>query len=105
MSNYKVIDRKGQEVYSAEPIHPGEILADELEARNILQKDFATRINMRPPHLNELLKGKRNFTPQIALRIESILDIDASFWVRAQGEYFLDTARLGRSEMEVVEMV
>lgn len=92
-------------MYSAEPVHPGEILADELEARSIIQKDFAALINMRPPHLNELLKGKRNFTPQIALRIESVLSIDASFWIRAQGEYFLDVARLERSEMEAVEMV
>ena len=105
MSTYKVINKEGQEVYSATPVHPGEILADELEARDIRQKDFAKLINMRPPHLNELLKGKRNFTPKIALSVESVLGINASFWVRAQGEYFLDLARLERSEMEAVEML
>lgn len=105
MPTYKVVNKEGQEVYSAAPVHPGEILFDELEARGILQKDFAERIDMRPPHLNELLKGKRNFTPQIALKIESVLGISASFWVRAQGEYFLDIARLERSQMEAVEMV
>ena len=105
MPTHKVINKKGQEIYSAEPVHPGEILSDEIEARDILQKDFAEQINMRPPHLNELLKGKRNFTPQIALKVESVLGISASFWVRAQGEYFLDIARLERSEMEAIEMV
>ena len=105
MPTHKIINKKGHEVYSAEPVHPGEILADEIEARDILQKDFAEQINMRPPHLNELLKGKRNFTPQIALEIESVLGISASFWVRAQGEHFLDIARLERSDMEAIEMV
>ena len=54
MPTYKVVNKEGQEVYSAAPVHPGEILFDELEARGILQKDFAERIDMRPPHLNEL---------------------------------------------------
>ena len=76
------------------------MLADELEARSIKQKDFAKQINMLPSHLNELLKGKINFTAQIALKVASALGINASFWMRAQGEYFLDVARLERSETE-----
>lgn len=105
MSSHKVIDNQGQEIHSAEPIHPGEMLIDELEARDISQKDFANQLGMRASHLNELLKGKRNFTAQIALKVESALGIGASFWMRAQGEYFLDVARLERSEMETLETV
>lgn len=32
MAAYKVVDKKGVEVQRAEPVHPGEILFDELEA-------------------------------------------------------------------------
>ena len=60
---------------------------------------------MRPSHLNELLKGKRNFTTQIALRVAEVLSISASFWLRMQGEYFLDVARLEETEMQHIEEV
>ena len=103
--DFKVVNQQGEALYSAEPIHPGEILSDELAARDLLQKDFAKQIEMKPSHLNELLKGKRNFTAQLALKVEAALGIEASFWMRAQGEYFLDVARLERSEMETLETI
>ena len=81
------------------------MLADELEARSIIQKDFAKQLDMRASHFNELLKGKRNFTAQIALRVEAALGVDAGFWMRAQGEYFLDVARLERSVTEALPTV
>lgn len=94
MAEHKVIDHQGNEVYSAEPIHPGEILFDELEAREIKQKDFASLIALRPSHLNELLHGKRNLTPVVALKLEKLLGISAGFWVRLQAEYDLENARM-----------
>ena len=103
MVNFKVVNQQGEEIYAPRPIHPGEVLADELEAREIKQKVFAEQINMRPSHLNELLKGKRNFTAQIALRVAKILSINASFWMRMQGEYFLDVARLEEAQMQDIE--
>ena len=103
--DFKVVNQQDEALYSAEPIHPGEILSDELEARDLLQKDFAQQLGMKPSHLNELLKGKRNFTAQLALKVETALGIEAGFWMRAQGEYFLDVARLERSDMEALETV
>lgn len=94
MAEYKVIDKNGNEVHSAERIHPGEILYDELEAREIKQKDFAQQLDMRAPHLNELLHGKRNINAVLALKLEKLLGISASFWVRLQAEHDLDKARL-----------
>lgn len=98
MDNYKVVDKQGNEVYGYEPTHPGEFLADEIEAMRITQKEFAAQLNMKPSHLNELLRGKRNITAPIALKLEDVLGISASFWMRAQGEYYLAIARLERKE-------
>ncbi len=98
--NYKVTNKHGNALYPPEPIHPGEILADELEAREIKQKTFASEVGLRPPHLNEIIKGKRNLTAQLALKIGRTLGIDASFWMRVQGEYFLDVARLEESQIQ-----
>ena len=103
--NFQVINEQGQEIHPSQPIHPGGVLADELEARAIKQKDFAQQIDMRASHLNELLKGKRNFTARIALRTGEALGISAHFWMRMQGEYFLDVARLEEAGIRHLEQV
>ena len=93
MSIYKVTDKKGKTITIDVMLHPGELLADELNAREIKQKDFATKINLQPPHLNDLLKGKRHVSARIALKIENELGIDASYWLRLQMAYDLAIAK------------
>ena len=75
------------------PIHPGGILKEELRERGIKQKAFAEMIGMRPTHLNALLHGSRNITPQLAARIEDVLHIPAQVWLNLQSNYNLDTIR------------
>lgn len=93
MRQYKVYGTKGNEIKSDVLLHPGKVLAEELEARNILQKDFAELLDLRPSHLNELLKGKRHFSALIAIKIEKHLGIDAAIWMRLQVDYDLKIAR------------
>lgn len=75
------------------PVHPGEILKAELKERGIKQKDFADMIGMRPSHLNALLHGSRNISPQLAQRIEYALGIPAQLWLNLQTNYNLDVIR------------
>jgi addiction module HigA family antidote len=93
MGEYKVIGKNGKEIYTDILYHPGELLSEELEARGIVQKDFAALVNMRPSHFNELLKGKRHISALLALKIEKELGIDAKFWMRLQVDYDLKNAR------------
>lgn len=79
------------------PTHPGEILADELEARNITQKDFAGQIGMQKSQLNEIIKGKRHINAELAILLEEALDVPAAYWLNAQQGYDLDLARQRRS--------
>ena len=74
--------------------HPGEAIKDELKARDIRQKDFALDIDMQPTMLNEVIKGKRSVTADIALLLEEALDIPADFWLRFQTQYEIDQARI-----------
>ncbi|MBR5925172.1 MAG: HigA family addiction module antidote protein [Bacteroidales bacterium] len=75
-------------------VHPGSILGEELKARNIRQKDFADAAGLQATHLSALIHGVRNFTPEIATKIESGLpEIPASFWMKLQAQYNLDKAR------------
>jgi antitoxin HigA-1 len=93
MSAYKVIGKNGKEIYSDVLLHPGEVLGEELAARGIAQKEFAELIEMRPPHLNELIKGKRHVSAILAIKLEKHLGIDAGFWLRLQIDYDLKIAR------------
>ena len=49
--------------YSFYPVHPGEIIKDEMEARKISQREFARQVDMSYTVLNELLNGKRSLSP------------------------------------------
>src|SRR5258706_10557555 len=93
MGVYKVIGKNGKEMETGAILHPGEVLGEELLARNIPQKEFADLVDMRPPHLNELIKGERHVSAILALKLEKQLGIGAAFWLRLQIDYDLKLAR------------
>lgn len=74
-------------------IHPGEILKEELEARNISQKDFAKAISVSYTMLNEILNGKRSITADFAILVEAALGTPAEHWLNMQARYNLQTAK------------
>lgn len=82
---------KAKDTYTT--VHPGEILREELESRGVKQKEFAATIGMPAPVLNDLVNGKRNFTPDIAILLEAALGKDAASWLRLQAERDLEVAR------------
>lgn len=93
MPEYKVIDANGKPVKTNTVLHPGTVIADELEARGILKKDFALQIGLQPSHLSDLLKGKRHVSAKLALQLEKHLGIEADLWLRLQMVYDLAIAR------------
>ncbi len=56
------------ELIPSKPIHPGEMLKDELQARGISQRKFAELIGVSYSVLNEVLNGKRPITTEYALK-------------------------------------
>jgi antitoxin HigA-1 len=93
MGAYKVIGSNGQELRTDVLLHPGEVLEMEIMARGLTKSKFAMDIKMYPSHMSDILKGKRNITEEIALKIESILGISAEFWMRLQVEYNISVLR------------
>lgn len=78
----------------AKAIHPGEILKDELEAREISQKDFATKLGIQPTQLNEIIKGKRGINTEHAVLIGKGLGMDPTIWQNLQSLYELDLVKI-----------
>lgn len=87
-------------LFPSEPIHPGELLRDELEARGISQAKLADIIGMSPSLLNEIINGKRAITTEYALLLEAALGIDSNFWLNTQADYNRQIAKSDVSFME-----
>ena len=75
------------------PIHPGEILGDELEEIGLSAKRLADVIEVPPNRLYQILAGKRNMTADTALRLGRYFGMSAAFWMNLQSAYELDLAR------------
>ena len=75
------------------PIHPGEILGDELEETCLSAKKLADLIEVPPNRLYQVLAGKRNITADTALRLSKYFGTSADFWMNLQTAYELDLAR------------
>lgn len=78
-----------------EATHPGVLIKDELDARQDLkQKDLAKELGVKASFLNEIIKGKRPVTADIAILLEKILEIPADYWMKFQSQYEIDKARI-----------
>ena len=84
MSDYKVVNSRGKEIFTDVLLHPGEILQMELAARNSKKTEFAALLGMKAVHFSELLHGKRHVGAATALKLQKLLDISAEYWMRIQ---------------------
>ncbi|TRU22404.1 MAG: addiction module antidote protein, HigA family [Microcystis aeruginosa Ma_MB_S_20031200_S102] len=86
------------------PIHPGEILADELEEINLDVSQLATRVNIPENELEQILKGQGNITGDISLKLGLFFNAGAEIWMNLQKVYELDIARekLGNTLEEII---
>jgi addiction module HigA family antidote len=79
----------------ARPVHPGEILKEEVEYRGISQGELAAQIGMSYKMLNHILNEHRPLTTQTAMLFEAALGIDSDLLMRIQLKY---NARIARQD-------
>lgn len=89
----KIFGGNGKQIRVNITLVPGEVLKEELEARNITQSAFAMEIGIYPSHFSDVLKGKRRLNASLALKLEEKLGISAEFWVGLQADYELSKER------------
>ena len=84
------------------PTHPGEMLLEEfLKPMGITQSDFAVRLGVSFPRLNEIIKGRRGVTPDTALRLAKVLGMSADFWLGLQLDWDLWNAMQSKQYAEI----
>ena len=75
------------------PIHPGEILKDELDELGISAAELARRIEVPANRVTQILAGRRAVTADTALRLARWFGTSAELWMNLQQTYELDLAR------------
>jgi addiction module HigA family antidote len=76
-----------------EPIHPGEILLEDvIKGLGITQHKLAVSMGVPPRRINEIVHGKRGITADTALRLAKYFGTSAELWTNLQSHHELDRA-------------
>jgi len=73
-------------------IHPGEHLAEELEALDLSAAELARKMNVPTNRVTQILNGTRSITGDTALRLAHFFGTSAQFWLNLQSLYDLRLA-------------
>ena len=73
-------------------IHPGEHLAEELEALDMSAAELARQIDVPTNRVTQILHGTRAITGDTALRLAHFFGTSAQFWLNLQSLYDLRLA-------------
>jgi addiction module HigA family antidote len=77
-------------------IPPGEVLAEELEARALTQSRLARLMHRPLQAINEIVRGRKRITGATALELADALGTSAELWIRLEADFELNKARLAR---------
>lgn len=79
--------------YGFRPVHPGELLKNEIEYRGISQRKLAAKMGMSYSVINEILNSHRPLTESNALLFEAALGVEADTLMRMQLKYNMQIIR------------
>ena len=74
-------------------VHPGEVLADAFQGREILPSALAVAMDVPVNLITAIMHGERSITADTALRIGTALRTSRKLWLGLQHAFDLDLAR------------
>ncbi|MEX0758446.1 MAG: HigA family addiction module antitoxin [Tistlia sp.] len=74
-------------------VHPGRILAREMEARELTANALALALRVPANRISEIVAGRRAISPETALRLARYFGTEAELWTRLQADHDLQEAR------------
>ncbi len=78
--------------FSFGPVHPGELLGDELAVRELSANALALKLRVPANRITEIINGKRGISAETALRLGRYLGTGAQFWMNLQAKFDLEIA-------------
>jgi addiction module HigA family antidote len=70
-------------------VHPGEILQELLEQNSLTQSELARHLHVTQTKINEICRGKRGITPDMAMKLGKAFGQSALFWLNLQKNWEL----------------
>jgi len=74
------------------PVHPGEVLREEIEERRLSANALSQAIGVPANRITGILNEARAVTPDTAMRLARCFGMSAAFWLNLQQAYDLRTA-------------
>ncbi len=76
------------------PIHPGEVLLEDfLKPMHLSQAKLANGLQVQARKINEIVRGKRPITADLALRLAQFFGTSGEVWMNLQTHYDLEMAK------------
>ena len=75
------------------PIHPGEILAEELEEIGVSPTELSRQVRVPANRFSQIINGKRAITGDTALRLAHWFGTSPQFWMNLQTLYDVRIAK------------
>jgi addiction module HigA family antidote len=69
------------------PVHSGEVLRDELDEIGLTQSALAKHIGVLPKTINEICRGKRGISAEMAMKVSKALGGGPRFWLNLQSNW------------------
>ena len=76
------------------PVHPGEILAEELNELGLSANALAKALDVPTNRITAILRGQRGITADTALRLARYFDTTPQLWQNLQKAYELRVAEI-----------
>ena len=74
------------------PIHPGELLRDELDEIGVSLNELARALRVPMNRISAIVNGKRAITVDTAMRLGRYFGTSAQMWLNLQSAYDLEVA-------------
>lgn len=78
---------------------PGRLLKEEfLDAHQLSQSELSRRTGVPRSSINEIIKGKRPISAEIAFTLGTFFGMDPQFWINLQSRYDLRVVQFQRAD-------
>ena len=92
MRSLIITETKGKLAMARQAVHPGEHLAEELEALGMSAAALGRALAVPTNRITAILNGQRGITGDTALRLARFFGTDPRFWMNLQSLYELRLA-------------
>ncbi|MBN1930517.1 MAG: HigA family addiction module antidote protein [Desulfobacterales bacterium] len=85
------------------PVHPGKVLKEGLDELGLTQSALAKHIGVLPKTINEICRGKRGISAEMAIKFSRALGGAPQFWLNLQNNWQL--SQIDETDYEYIKHV